>query len=87
MNLPLELLQEVKAKVIGDPSFLVYGTQLLYRRRYSWLQHEDPYEMGELRIGIKGNPSFGNIRVLMLGVKNGLSEATSREPLRGGMVQ
>ncbi|MEH6407688.1 MAG: cell surface protein SprA, partial [Leeuwenhoekiella sp.] len=28
-------------------------------------------ETGNLRIGIKGNPSFGDIRTLMLGLKNG----------------
>ena len=78
LNLPLELLQEVKAKVIGDPSFL--STELnFFQEDGTPVQNGMPYEMGSLRIGIKGNPSFGNIRVLMLGVKNGLPETTSRE--------
>src|SRR5690606_31383119 len=40
---------------------------------------EDPYQMGRLRVGIKGNPSFGNIRLLMLGVKNGTSVNSASE--------
>ena len=29
-----------------------------------------PLEVGEQRIAIKGNPNFGDIRTLMIGVKN-----------------
>lgn len=78
LNLPLELLQEIKAKVIGDPSIVATELQF-YNQDGSPVQNNDPYEMGNLRIGIKGNPSFGNIRMLMLGVKNGLPEGNSRD--------
>lgn len=78
LNLPLELLQEIKAKVIGDPS--IVATELnFYNEDGSPVQNNDPYEVGNLRIGIKGNPSFGNIRMLMLGVKNGLPTENSRD--------
>lgn len=78
LNLGLDLLQEIKATVIGDPSF--NSTELnFFTEEGIPVNPEDDYEMGELRIGIKGNPSFGNIRMLMLGVKNGLAETTSRE--------
>ena len=78
MNLPLKLLQEVKAKVIGDPGFI--STELnFFSEEGEPVEAEDPYEIGQLRIGIKGNPSFGNVRMLMLGVKNGLSETASRD--------
>jgi cell surface protein SprA len=78
LNLSLELLQEVKAKTIGDPS--IVSTELnFYNEDGAPVGSEDPYEMGKLRIGIKGNPSFGNIRMLMLGVKNGLPKGNSRD--------
>ncbi|HER40071.1 MAG TPA: cell surface protein SprA, partial [Salinimicrobium catena] len=78
LSLPLELLQEVKAKVIGDPS--INATELnFYSEDGTPVDANTPYEVGDLRIGIKGNPSFGNIRMLMLGVKNGLPEGNSRE--------
>ena len=78
MNLPLKLLQEVKAKVIGDPNYI--STELnFFSEEGEPVEAEDPYELGQLRIGIKGNPSFGNVRMLMLGVKNGLSETASRD--------
>ena len=77
MNLSLELLQEVKATVIGNPNLL--SSELnFFTENGEPVTGEAPYEVGQLRIGIKGNPSFGNVRMLMLGVKNGLSEATSR---------
>ncbi|HSP83473.1 MAG TPA: cell surface protein SprA, partial [Gillisia sp.] len=68
--LPLELLQKVKTMVLGDPSLL--STELNYfDEDLNLTDAEDPYQIGQLRIGIKGNPSFGNIRLLMLGLKNG----------------
>ncbi|WP_416384491.1 T9SS outer membrane translocon Sov/SprA [Salinimicrobium sp. HB62] len=77
MNLSLELLQEIKATVIGNPNFV--NTELnFFTESGEPVSAEAPYEVGQLRIGIKGNPSFGNVRMLMLGVKNGLSEASSR---------
>lgn len=78
LNLSLELLQEIKASVIGDPSYL--SSELnFFQEDGSPVTEGTEYEMGRLRVGIKGNPSFGNIRMLMLGVKNGLSNGTSRE--------
>ncbi|WP_251805107.1 cell surface protein SprA [Antarcticibacterium sp. W02-3] len=68
--LPLELLQQVKTAVLGDPS--LRPTEVNYfTENMEPANPEDPYQVGELRIGIKGNPSFGNIRLLMLGLKNG----------------
>lgn len=68
--LPLELLQQVKTKVLGDPSFR--PTEINYfDENLNPVDPDDPYQVGDLRIGIKGNPSFGNVRLLMLGAKNG----------------
>ncbi|MGY5846313.1 T9SS outer membrane translocon Sov/SprA [Salegentibacter sp. HM20] len=70
LNLPLELLQRLKTSVLGDPT--LNTTQLnFFTEELMPADPEDLYEPGRLRLGIKGNPSFGNIRVLMLGLKNG----------------
>ena len=67
LRLPLSLLQELKTRVIGDPNFDPTETNF-------FLQSDlDPSTLGsenELRLGIKGNPSFGNVRIVMLGLKN-----------------
>ncbi|WP_139277085.1 T9SS outer membrane translocon Sov/SprA [Salegentibacter echinorum] len=70
MELPLELLQRVKTSVLGDPS-LNAGNLNFFTENLEVIDEEESYEMGQLRLGIKGNPSFGNVRMLMLGVKNG----------------
>lgn len=78
LNLPLELLQQIKAKVVGDPTHRL--TDLYYfDEGLNPVATNAPYQIGELRIGIKGNPSFGNIRTIMLGVKNGQPETGGRE--------
>ncbi len=56
LKIPLDALQRVKNLVRGNPDF---DSQVL-----------NFFDENELKIGIKGNPSFGNVRVLMLGVKN-----------------
>lgn len=78
MDIPLEVLQKIKAAVIGDPSF--QSTELnFFDEDINPVAEQAPYETGNLRVGVKGNPSFGNIRMLMLGVKSGLPDAGSRE--------
>lgn len=78
LNLSLELLQKVKAAVIGNPNFI--STELnFFDEELNPVSADADYEMGDLRIGIKGNPNFGGIRMVMLGVKNGLPDGTSRE--------
>jgi cell surface protein SprA len=70
MELPLNLLQRVKTSVLGDPS-LSSGNLNFFTENLELIDEQESYEMGNLRLGIKGNPSFVNVRVLMLGVKNG----------------
>ncbi len=69
INLPLTLLQEVKARVTAG-SFPV-GEEVFFS------QSELGGDVGpenEMQIGIKGNPSFGAIRTIMLGLKNSSSQ-------------
>ncbi len=67
LNLPLSLLQEVKTRVLGDPNIDI--TQVTYFEQAE-LDPESVNDSNELRIGIKGNPSFGNVRVIMVGLRN-----------------
>ncbi|MUP44514.1 cell surface protein SprA [Gramella sp. BOM4] len=70
LDLELDLLQQIKTAVLGDPSLI--STDLnFFTEELMPVNAEAPYDMGQLRLGVKGNPSFGNIRLLMLGVKNG----------------
>ncbi len=67
LNLPLELLQQIKTRVLGntgiDPTKTTFFNQ-------SELDGGSTNGENELRIGIKGNPSFGNVRTIMLGLRN-----------------
>lgn len=71
LNLPLSLLQKVKAEFNAANPSLVDRQQLsFYNEDLQVLQEEDVPSAGNLKVGIKGNPSFGNVKVFMLGVKN-----------------
>ena len=68
LNLPLKLLQEVKSKVLGSDEYDLTETVFFDESEL------DGYVDGpenDMRIGIKGNPSFGAVRTIMIGVKNG----------------
>ncbi|WP_159021885.1 cell surface protein SprA [Formosa sp. L2A11] len=74
INLSLDLLQEAKSLGLAngilsseDPTFydVIDGELSLVEDPYSG------YVVGQHRIGIKGNPSSGDVRTLMLGIKNG----------------
>lgn len=73
INLPIEILGEIKARGISDmtlgnvnPTFydVVNGDIQVALDAFSG------YVPGQHRVGIKGNPNFGDIRTLMVGVKN-----------------
>ncbi|GAA4800182.1 cell surface protein SprA [Litoribaculum gwangyangense] len=73
INLPIEILGRVKAQGISDmtlanddPTFydVVNGDIVLATDPFSG------YQIGQHRVGIKGNPNFGDIRTLMVGVKS-----------------
>ncbi|MAM22384.1 cell surface protein SprA [Croceibacter atlanticus] len=66
LQLPLDLLQTVKATVLGSDQFAQTDLNFFNENGEVSLDNVP----GELRVGIKGNPSFGNVRVIMLGVKN-----------------
>ncbi|MDA0178288.1 cell surface protein SprA [Mesoflavibacter profundi] len=75
INLKLEVLQRIKSLGIsnqtltnGDPSFYdVVGDDLI---EVPLANQFEGYVAGQHRVAIKGNPNFGDIRTLMVGVKN-----------------
>lgn len=85
LEIPLDLLQKVKAKAIGDrASNTITSTDLtFYDTDLNSVAATSTPTLGSLKVGIKGNPSFGNIRVIMLGVKN---NATTSSEIRSGQV-
>jgi cell surface protein SprA len=80
INIPLEFLQKIKALGISagtlgdqDPTFynVVDGQLNETALTNSEVPFDDVLASGkQQRIAVKGNPNFGNIRVLMVGVKN-----------------
>lgn len=82
INIPLEVLQQIKSKGIfdqslsnEDPTFYdVVSGQL----NEVPVPEFSPLPTGQQRVAIKGNPNFGDIRVLMVGIKNsGVTGANS----------
>ncbi len=68
LNLPLKLLQEVKSRVLGDPEAFDLSEVVFFNE--SELDASTDGPENEMRIGIKGSPSFGAVRTIMIGVKN-----------------
>ena len=75
IDLELELLQQIKSLGISsgslsdpNPSFYdVVGSELI---PVAFADQYVGYQIGQQRLAIKGNPNFGAIRTLMVGVKN-----------------
>ncbi len=67
LRVELALLQQIKALVLGNPSLNVNELNLFDEAALN------PSAAGNANLhtyGIKGNPNFGDIRTLMLGVRN-----------------
>jgi cell surface protein SprA len=75
LNLPLDLLQQIKSTVLGDDN--LSNLELNYFDE-SLNPVDGSFNEG-LKVGIIGNPSFGNIRVMMLGLKNSSNQNVSGE--------
>ncbi|WP_224488578.1 T9SS outer membrane translocon Sov/SprA [Robertkochia flava] len=67
IDLPLSLLSDIKSQAIANGSL---QNLTFYDEEGNQVAEFSPREIGEQRIGIKGNPSLGNIRAVMVGVKN-----------------
>lgn len=73
LELELELLQRIKATVLGDNN--LSSLDLNFFDENAELV-TSPIADG-IRVGIIGNPSFGNIRVLMIGLRNASNQNIS----------
>ena len=87
LDLPLTLLQDVKTRILAlrsDDSDLdqqlIYNNDLIFFDE-SLQESTGAAQVGQLRVGIKGNPSFGNVKVIMLGVKN--NTQAENQPING----
>jgi cell surface protein SprA len=74
INMSLEILQRIKSEGI-DNQTLSNENPTFYDVIDGELNENpvlefDPLPVGQQRVAIKGNPNFGDIRVLMVGVKN-----------------
>ncbi len=72
INIPLEILQQIKSMGIADGT-LSNLDPTVYDVTSGTPQIPSPsasFDIGQTRVAIKGNPNFGDIRVLMVGVKN-----------------
>ena len=74
INLPLNLLQSIKAQGISNatltnPTATFYDVINGAAQPITGTEFQN-YVAGQQRIAIKGNPNFGAIRTLMVGVKN-----------------
>ncbi|WP_422614480.1 cell surface protein SprA [Ascidiimonas aurantiaca] len=67
MDIPLSLLSRMKAVGIANGTL---NQTVYYDEELNVVNEFDPREAGRLRLGLRGNPSLGNIRALMIGVKN-----------------
>lgn len=67
MDVPLSLFSVIKSEGIANSTL---SELIFYDAEGNRVQEFDPRESGELRVGIKGNPSLGSIRSIMVGVKN-----------------
>ena len=74
INLPIEVLAQIKAIGIQegtlgniDPTFYDVIDGVLEETP---IPEFSPRQIGQHRIAIKGNPNFGDIRTLMVGIKN-----------------
>lgn len=81
INLPLEVWQQIKSIGItqGTLSDLIpnYYDVVDGQLIDTPVGENAPYTIGQQRVSVKGNPNFGEIRTLMVGVKNGRPDSMS----------
>ena len=68
IDLKLELLNKIKLEMISNHS-IGTGTEAVFYNE-SDLDPEAAGKPNQLQIGIKGNPNFGDVKVIMVGVRN-----------------
>lgn len=80
LELKLELLTQLKVMKMNDPS--VDPNYIFYKDEEE-VDAQAAGKINKLRLGIKGNPNFGQVRTIMLGIKNQTDEQGRPKDLRG----
>ena len=70
IDLPLELLTQIK---ILSRSHVFLPNEIFYQTE----NQLDPTRPNHLKIGVRGNPNFGLVRTLMVGIKNNTKDGTN----------
>jgi len=72
INLDLSVLEQIKSLGIADGSLANEDPTFysLADGQLTQVEEFDPHVIGQQRVAIKGNPNFGDVRVLMVGLKN-----------------
>ncbi|SKB52286.1 T9SS outer membrane translocon Sov/SprA [Alkalitalea saponilacus] len=73
MNIPLDLFQQIKLR--RNDAMRMAGSEVRLTDIYEWFDPENP----DSRLKIKGNPNLGNVRTVMIGVRNGALEERTAE--------
>jgi cell surface protein SprA len=75
-DIDLSLLQEIKSRVLGNPALLVSEVNFFNQAD---LDPDSAGKPNQQVYGIKGNPNFGDIRAIMLGVRNSTQRSIDGE--------
>lgn len=75
-DIDLALLQEIKSRVLGDPTLAVNEINFFDQAD---LDPDSAGEPNQQIYGIKGNPNYGDVRAVMLGVRNNVKNSISGE--------
>lgn len=67
LEVAMDVLQRIKSQVISDNSYNINALNY-FDAEGNPIDADTPAD--EMRVAIKGNPSFGDIRIIMLGLKN-----------------
>lgn len=70
LDIPLDALKQVKSQGIADQSLGEITYYEVIDGEAIAVDEFAPRELGQVRIGIRGNPSLGSIRSMMVGLKN-----------------
>lgn len=84
INLPIDILGQIKALEIANPT-MPNEKQKFYdyingELNFTPVDEFSAFTIGQHRVTVKGNPSFGDIRTLMVGVKNAVENGINDGP-------
>lgn len=82
MEIDLDLLTKLKILKMNETSMSNQAAKIFYKSEAE-LTGGEVTRVNQLRYGIMGNPNFGNVRTVMIGVRNDLDAIGSAEALAG----